>query len=221
MAIDEKLKERVKRKLKKKTVFTLKEVLKDLACSESTAHLNLKSWGCICSYNANAKYYTFSDLADFNEFGIWQQQDGLFSKHGNLTDTLVMLVRNSDSGMGVVELENIVKLPLCPIMPRVIKLGKLVREKLDGKFIYFTPDRFDEQIKMRNEMLKDKHRYVLSDSDAVHLLVALISEPGLTIQELVKKISVVVPQADEQNIQEFLEHHDLQKKTLDSGLLSY
>jgi len=92
------------RSFKKEKVVNVVLLANWLSCSIATARRRLKTWGAYTSYNRNGRYYTLPESAEFDNNGLWQYQGVMFSKHGNLKQTLVHLVTHSMQGSSSTEL---------------------------------------------------------------------------------------------------------------------
>jgi len=89
------------------TIFQLVEWLK---CSVITARRKLKRWQSYTSINKNGRYYTLPQIPVFDKNGLWKYQAVLFSKHGNLRQTIFALITDSDKGLSAVEIAELVDL---------------------------------------------------------------------------------------------------------------
>ncbi len=69
-----------------------------LASSERTARRRLKEWHAYRSYNMNGGYYVLPSVAKFDSSGMWKWKDVLFSRHGNLKETLLWVLDHADAG---------------------------------------------------------------------------------------------------------------------------
>ena len=114
----------------------------------------------------------------------------LFSKHGNLKQTIVALITNSPKGLSAVEIAGIVDLtPNSSFISRFKNVPGVQREKHQGRFVYLSdrPEIYGRQ----------KHRWGLShgnadfptDAEAVVILVELIKHPGIGIEQLAGRVS--------------------------------
>ncbi|MCP3663569.1 MAG: hypothetical protein GY696_13940 [Gammaproteobacteria bacterium] len=107
----EKLIKEVFELFKNQKVLTMIELVAILRCSERTIQRRFKNWGCYTSYNKNCRYYTLADIPRFDEYGIWKYKGVLFSKFGNLKNTVIAVVKQSDGGLNAHELSEITGLP--------------------------------------------------------------------------------------------------------------
>ncbi|MCK5022969.1 MAG: hypothetical protein KAS04_02240, partial [Candidatus Aenigmarchaeota archaeon] len=91
------------------------------------------------------------------------------------------------------------------------------RIKQEGVFIYFSvePDQYHQQVKKRGTALSFPVK-LLTDSQAITILVALIKQHDITVEDIVALPEVKASKLSFQIIQEFLEYHGLQKKSPDT-----
>lgn len=201
-------------KFRRQKIITINQLVKLLTCSLITARRRLKKWRAYTSINQNGRYYTLPRIPAFDEFGLWRYQTVLFSKHGNLTQTIVELIRTSQQGLSAVEIASIVDLaPNSSFLSRIKNDPDVRREKHQGRFIYLSanPDIYSRQ----------KHRWAVSqrvtefptDAQAIIILVQLIRHPTIGIEQLAGKVSQQDQQIDPDTVRRFLQFHGLLKKT--------
>jgi len=205
----------VLRKFRQQKIITIDQLVKLLTCSVITARRRLKKWQTYTSINKNGRYYTLPQIPVFDENDLWWYQTVLFSKHGNLTKTIVELIRTSQKGLSAVEIADIVDLaPNSSFLSRIKNVSGVRREKHQGRFVYLSdrPEIYNRQ----------KHRWTLSaadfptDAQAIIILVQLIKKPGIGIEQLAGKIAKHDKQIDPGAVRRFLQFHGLLKKTLDT-----
>jgi hypothetical protein len=207
----------VLQEFRRQKIITIDQLVKLLACSVITARRRLKKWRTYTSINKNGRYYTLLQVPVFDENGLWRYQTVLFSKHGNLTKTIVELIRISQKGLSAVEIAGIVDLtPNSSFLSRIKNVPGVRREKHQGRFVYLSerPEIYSRQ----------KHRWTLgqgvadfpTDVQAIIILVQLIKHPGIGIEQLTSKVSKQDKQIDPEAVIRFLQFHDLLKKTSDT-----
>jgi len=207
-------------KFQSEKVMTIEQIAKSLNRSIPTARNRLKQWGAITSYNKNGCYYVLPHIAKFDSSGIWKFKDVLFSRHGNLRDTVFYFVDNSDAGLSASELNNLLGLPTYSFLSRHNNSWGLPKEKHQEIYIYFSKDTniFERQIKERRKFVHSQAKEKLPS--AVHsilILAELIKHPRDTPRQLVKRVrrnGVVISIEDVRNL---LIYHDVLKKTSDLG----
>jgi len=181
---------KVLQKFRRQKIITLEQLVKLLTCSVITARRRLKKWQTYTSINKNGRYYALPQIPVFDENDLWWYQTVLFSKHGNLTQTIVELIRASEKGLSAVEIAGIVDLaPNSSFLSRIKDVPGIRREKHQGRFIYLSdrPEIYNKQ----------KHRWTFSrsiadfptDAQAIIILVQLIKHPGIGIEQLAGKVA--------------------------------
>lgn len=130
----------IKTVLNNPTSMTLFRILKQFSYHSSCTH--------------NGKFYTLSRIADFDVDGLWRYQSVLFSVHGTLIATVIMLIEKSKSGHSSKELNATLLTETRETLLKLSKRGEVIREKIDGVFIYFSRDnqKRRKQRLMRNEV---------------------------------------------------------------------
>ena len=214
LKFNEKKLERVFKFLEDKKVFTLDQLVSSLNCSTPTARLKLKQWQAYTSYNQNGRYYTMPSVPRFDENGLWSYKTISFSKFGNLRNTVVHLINNSPLGLTGNEIGNLVRLPPRSFLHHFRNVAGICREKREGVYVYFSDDadRYKEQVGNRSRALIAEKK-LLRDADVIVILTALIKHHGITIDDIMGLPEVRGGNFSRDVIGEFLDQHDLLKKT--------
>lgn len=202
---------------KKKKLFVLGELLEMLDCSVVTVRRRLKEWNAISSYNKNGKYYTLSDIAQFDDNGLWFYRDIAFSNHGNLTQTISYLVRRSTAGLLGEDISEILRFNTYSILAKVIRKSSLIREKMFGKYIYFSDNKdiYSRQLRERIILNEQQSVKLLSDTVGVIVLVEFILNPELKLSEISRRLSNKGVNVTESLISNFFAYYGILKKTRD------
>jgi hypothetical protein len=213
---DEKLKS-VFNFLEDMKVFTLDQLMSSLKCSMQTARLKLKHWQAYTSYNQNSRYYALPTVPRFDGNGLWFYKNIFFSKYGNLRDTVVHLVNNSPSGLSGNEIGDLVNLSPRSFLHHFRKVAGIQRQKVEGVYAYYSDDlgRYKVQVQNRSRTVVSAGER-LSDADAVIILAALIKQHGLGVEDIMELPEVRRRNLPRAVISEFLDRHDLLKKTPDT-----
>lgn len=210
----------VLQRFRRQKIITIEQLVRLLKCSVITVRRRLKKWKTYTSINKNGRYYTLPKIPVFDDNGLWKYQTVLFSKHGNLKQTIVELIKDSETGLSAVEIAGIVDFaPNSSFLSQIKNVPGVRREKYQGRFIYLSdsPDIYNRQ----------KQRWILScqegidfptDSEAIVILVQLIKHPDIGIDQLSDKVSRQGKRVHPDAVRRFLEFHDLLKKTLDTKL---
>ena len=199
-------------------VFTLDQLMSSLECSMPTARLKLRHWQAYTSYNQNSRYYALPTVPHFDENGLWFYKNIFFSKYGNLRDTVVHLINNSPSGLTGNEIGDLVHLSPRSFLHHFREVVGIQRQKVEGVYAYYSddPDRYKVQVQNRSRATFSGGER-LSDADAVIILAALIKQHGLGVEDIMKLPEVRRRNLPRAVIGEFLDRHDLLKKTPDTG----
>jgi hypothetical protein len=199
-------------------VVTIEQLADLLESSVITARRYLKKWKAYTSFNHNGRYYTLPGIPHFDSNGIWKYQTILFSSYGNLKQTIIQLVRGSESGLSAKEIARVVEIPPnSSIFSQLQNISGIRREKHQGHFVYFSddPETYPKQISalFRPEPVAG----LPSDEEAVLILVQYIKHPHIGMEELSERVAqqgkVIAPSV----IRNFLEHHGLLKKIPDTA----
>jgi len=206
---------RVLKFLKNIKAFTLEQLVASLSCSIPTARLKLKKWHTYTSYNQNGRYYAMPAVPRFDENGLWHYDKISFSKYGNLKNTIVHLISASPSGLSGNEIGNLVRLNSRSFLHHFRNVAGIDREKREGLYIYFSDDadKYKQQIQNRSKGLISTGK-LFSDTDAIVVLAALIRHHGICVEDIMQLPEVRERDFSHVVIREFLDRHDLLKKTL-------
>ena len=209
---------RVLEKFRRQKIITIEQLIEWLKCSVITARRRLKKWQSYTSINKNGRYYTLPQIPIFDENGLWKYRTVLFSKHGNLKQTIVALIAESEKGLSAVEIAEFVDLvPNSSFLSRFKSVPGVGREKHQGRFIYFSDH---PQIYSQQKQARATGQTAVgfpADSEAVEILVQLIKHPDIGIEQLAAKVSKPDKQVEPTMIRRFLRFHDLLKKTSATG----
>ncbi|MCP4754253.1 MAG: hypothetical protein GY866_25480 [Proteobacteria bacterium] len=114
--------------------------LKDLLKTRSrmTVFRKLKKLDYISSCSHRGKYYSLSELAEYDEHGVWLYESVTFSKHGTIGKTLEHLIDNSPKGCSAYELYSILKVKVEDSLLVLVKKGGATRKKTSGCYVYYS-----------------------------------------------------------------------------------
>ena len=110
----------------------------------------------LSSYSHRGKYYTLRSIARFSEQGLWSFHSVWFSRFGNLLETAQALVHHSDAGYSAAELKDIVQVKTKHALTRLVRDGRLERERFDSVYVYLSAqkDIAGRQIEARKALLQ-------------------------------------------------------------------
>lgn len=197
---------------RKMKVATIDEIAVLLGASQKTARRRLREWKVYRSYNGNGRYYALPEVAKFDTNGLWRHNGIGFSKHGNLSETVVHLVVTSDAGLYGAKLGEILNMDPRTFLSPFGEHPALRREKHQGRFVYFSAeeDVYCRQVDVCKCRLREKE--FPSDTEAVAILVTVIKHPELDVLQLCRKIESEGVNTNLHRITNLLAKHDLTLK---------
>jgi len=207
----------VRKKFTKIKVLTIEQLVDLLESSIITARRYLKKWKAHTSFNHNGRYYTLPGIPRFDNNGIWKYKTILFSRYGNLKQTMIELIRHSEAGLSAREVAQVVGIPSnSSIFSQLQNVSGIRRERHRGHFVYFS----DEHVlyeKQRSTLYRSEDAARLpSDEEAVLILVQYIKHPHIGLEELSQRVAGQGKMITPSVVRSFLEHHDLLKKMPDT-----
>ena len=197
-------------------VLTIGQLRNLLNCSTSTARRYLKKWGAYTSYNMNGCYYILPDIPAFDNNGLWEHCGRRFSRHGNLKQTIIHLIRNAPAGLDAATISERLAFDGYSVLSRLSSSLVVRREKFGGRLIYFStePQIYESQMKKRKDV-SEQPVNILTDAIAVLVLVEKIKYPELGVPQLTKRLQNKGVLVELHALQGFFLQHGLVKKTLD------
>lgn len=158
------------------TLQELKGVLGTNA--DMTIFRKLKELSYRSSYSHGGRYYTLDKVAKFNSNGLWCYLSVCFSRYGSLLSTLQHFVAESECGYFASELEALLCVGVKESLLRLVKKGKIGREKVDSFYLYCSSDVAvrKQQILARRVKISDREDFSDEVKAAIILFVSLLDE---------------------------------------------
>jgi hypothetical protein len=197
-------------------VQTIDDLRIKSGCQHRTLQRIIKSCNLITSYNQNARFYTTPSLCHFNHDGIWNLNQILFSKYGNLFETITALIDKSIAGYTSRELSIVIMVKADDALHVMWLKERVRRQKTGSSHVYFSirEDLFKQQLLAREQQttaamatlaLPDYQR-------TIAVLVEIILQDSIVAEKLQKGIAqrnFVISIAE---IEAVIEHYQLKKK---------
>ena len=117
-----------------------------------TVFRKLKELRYRTSYSHRGSYYTLDEVADFDESGLWSYKSVWFSTHGTLLATVEAMVDAGEYGHFLDELDNALHVATKDAVRKLIRDGRLGREKVGGRYLYGSA----RSVKRRRQVLARK-----------------------------------------------------------------
>lgn len=126
--------------LKRHKIATINELKQALGTEvDSTLFRKLKQLAYRTSYSHRGRYYTLDEVARFDDDGLWSFRSVWFSRHGTLLSTAEALVTKSEAGYYANELEGVLHVPVKVPLLKLVRDGRVTREKVFGRYLYLSP----------------------------------------------------------------------------------
>ncbi|MDI6814296.1 MAG: hypothetical protein QMD10_12280 [Desulfitobacteriaceae bacterium] len=116
---------------------------------------DLVSVGYLASYNHAGRFYTLTDVPQFDTDGLWQYQGVFFSRHGTLKATVRHLVQTAGAGQTHPELQQRLHVRVHNTLLDLVRRNEIAREEVDKLFLYVSVDsevRINQIAKRRQQM---------------------------------------------------------------------
>ncbi len=159
--------------------------------SRMSVFRRLLQLGYLTSFTHCGRYYTLSDIPQFDRYGLWFHQGVGFSRMGTLKATIVELVKNSGAGLTHKELELLVHIRIHNSLLALVRDKHIGREHIEGVFLYVSSNSnlADRQATRRREQLANvcKHPVGLGASTIIEVLVEALQAgvlPALVARRL-------------------------------------
>ena len=204
----------IKKQFKNSKILKITKLSKGLNYSVSSMRKYLKSMGYYRSISDNGKFYTLKTIPDFNQAGLWEEDGKVFSNNGNLHETIIFFIEQSPQGLTSKELSETLGLS-CTVTLNQMKQKQLIGSLTSkGKHIYISSnnDVSSNQIKLLSlniEVLPTLEKSII-------ILVTIINNNNISNSKLLELLSHKGLKLSINELELFLKHYDIQKKTLNN-----
>lgn len=166
-----------------------KELMVQLGFSRSSVTRHLRKNNGLTSVNGSGQYYVLPMTVKFNKYGLGKVEGKVFSRHGNLLDTIVNIVSGSVSGMPAGDIEKLTGTNVQSQCLILFKDRKLFRKKYGKTYYYFSMDKKKREkqlpVKTVTSELQDinlslNEETIVSLREVIKILVTYVRNPGFT-----------------------------------------
>lgn len=119
-------------------ISELKQALGSTA--DLTVFRKLKSLDYLSSYTHRGSYYTLSEIASFDDSGLWSHQGVWFSRYGTLLQTAEEFVQHSPQGFLAHELADALHVEVHDALRQLSENGRLRRVEFGKLYLYTALD---------------------------------------------------------------------------------
>lgn len=205
----------LKNHLQKQVILTLSELSILINVSTRTVQRKLKELDTIRSYDHNGRFFALKEVAQFNPSGIWKYKVVHFSKYGNLKDTLLQIIQDSETGLSAVEIRNILGVEPRSFLFHYKDIKQIKREKPGNCYVYFSSEttRYKLQLANRKKIIMKPLPYHLKNITGIMILVETIKHPDFSAERLSKHLRKQGIKIRPEAIIDFYKFHSIEKKT--------
>jgi hypothetical protein len=173
-------------------IATKEEIQKILGTSSrATMFRKLNELNYITSYTHGGKYYSLLRLTRFNKYGLWFYDTVGFSRAGTLIHTIANIIEQSEKGITVKELEEILSVKVSNPLLGLFEKNDVNRSKWGGVYVYYSSDQLKRRIQEINRK-ESLSRYTP------------LKEPALLMNEMKASLLTFFALLDEQQRRVFL-----------------
>ena len=144
----------LRRLLRRRRVVQIAELYDALETrSRMTVFRRLREVGYRTSYTHPGRFYTLTDIPDFDEWGLWFCRDVGFSEAGTLKQTVASLLEAVPDGRTHAEFKHLLHVRMHNTLLELVREGRIGRERYEGALLYVSadPERAAEQVRRRRE----------------------------------------------------------------------
>lgn len=139
--------------LGRQQMATMEELKRALGTTvEMTVLRKLRPLGYLSSYSHGGKFYTLTELARFDERGLWRVGEVRFSRVGSLVDTAEDFVVGSPAGYYAAELNGELGVETKQALLTLVRGQRVVREEIAGLQLHCAPDPRGRRVQLANRM---------------------------------------------------------------------
>ena len=210
--------EKARKVFRRRKILTLGELSELLPGTIHTARRRLKEWRAHTSYNQNGRYYALPEVPEFDGEGLWRCRGVFFSRHGNLKQTVVELVRRSQAGLDAGEMGSLLGLDPRSFLSAFADHPQIKREKTGGRFVYYCAEGSVYAAQQRRHDARSAKGRQPTPSEAIAILVEKIKRPELSNEALSRRLRKQKLRVEAGTIGNLFARHGLAvKKTPPSG----
>ena len=208
--------------LKKHRVMELKLLQKNLDNrSRASIFRDFSLIDYYSSYSHWGKFYTLKSTPSFDKYGIWHFDNIGFSKHGNLRETIIHFVNDSNCGMKHLDLKDRLQISVYDALLDLVRSSEIARVDLNGSFLYVNKDISISRIQIerleKKLMLKTKSQLNnIPTWIAIEVLSEVIRESQATAEPLkiAARLSLRGLKIAFDEVKQILEFYEVKKNLL-------
>lgn len=132
--------------LRRQKIADLPELKRVLGTDTAlTVFRKLKQLGYLASYTHRGRFYTLTDIARFDDRGLWSHDAVWFSRYSTLLSTVEAFVRACPNGYYAHELADVLHAEVQEPLRHLVQRERLSRTEIDGQFLYTAIEAADRR----------------------------------------------------------------------------
>ena len=142
---------------------------------------DLTSVGYLSSYNHAGRFYTLTDIPQFDADGLWKHQGVFFSYHSTLKATVRHLVQTAAAGQTHPELQQYLCVRIHNTLLDLVRHNEIARETVEKLFVYVHIDpevRAGQIAKRRGQTEYQQPVTPLGPYETIEVLLNVINQGG-------------------------------------------
>ena len=168
---------------------TANELMSQLGFSRSSITRHLKKNKALTSVNSNGQYYVLPKSVKFNKYGLVNVEGKVFSRHGNLLDTIVNIINESPCGFFTVDIEELVETNVQSQCLNLFKEKKIFRKRYGKTYCNFAIEKKEreQQLSTRSPVVSIRDidsqlddETIDSLRDTTKVIIAYVRNPQLS-----------------------------------------
>ncbi len=123
--------------------------------SRMSVFRRLREIGYFSSYTHTGRYYTLTDIPEFDEHDLWRHEAVGFSRLGTLRASVAYRVESAPAGCTHAELEALLRVRVYNTLLGLVRAREVRREAVTGTYVYLSVDepRATRQLEARRQRL--------------------------------------------------------------------
>jgi len=150
--------------LQRQKIATLTELKEAVGTSAAmTVFRKLRALGYQTSYSHRGKYYTLSDIPDFDDQGLWFCRAVGFSRDGTLLATAQRFVEEAPVGFTTGELRDLLQVEVKQALLHLYRQKRIGRAQIGGRYVYLSRD---SGMQINQKLAREERRIVWELSES-------------------------------------------------------
>lgn len=202
-------------------MVTAEELMVSFKIGRAAVFRYLKKENTLTSINFRGQYHIKNTALKFNRYGLAESDDKIFSRHGNLLQTIEQLICQSSSGMSISELNRLTGTKTHMQCCNLSRKKVIFRKKIKGQYIYFSAEKEIRENQLKrclpakpsfdlNASVESETRESLTE--VVKVLVTYLQNPDFNAKSIALSLVRRGNKISMQKVGEIFERYDIAKK---------